>query len=279
MIHAQEASSNSVPSGTFRQGHRGNDPLASRRAAIRLNHEAVVLLRSGMDEEKAMDILKLGLGSVKSGISAAVSSAPNQLDQTSCSADRDRPSAPARQDYSQIVPVPVCTSNSCDDTFYLYANAFTFKRSTSEESHSPSLVEAEMLSATIIYNIALALHIKAIRTNCTTHQRRSLRLYEMSMGLINNMIMQQNENNDPSITPSCAMRLAIACSNNMALLAFVLCDFERSRDMLNTFQNLLSTSSASTNDQDFSLLFHDADIQGFKLNIMFMNPPTAAPAA
>jgi hypothetical protein len=86
---------------------------------------------------------------------------------------------------SFIVPVQVHESNSLDDNLYVFTKAFVFQLCggyNGEPRHqadclgrpSSFTVDTELLSATIIYNIGLALHIKAMRTKCVFLQKRSL---------------------------------------------------------------------------------------------------------
>ncbi len=285
MMHAQDGLHNYAPAWQDGSGVA----FSCRRSAIILNNDAIVLLlTSVIDDEKARKILKLGLICVKYDLFPARSTGLDELHSGLSPVETNSPSLCNSLDHSHVVhfvPVSLPSPKSLGDSFYLYSNAFTFRSSNQEGESHPSLpIDAEILSATIIYNIALVLNIKALQTNCSILQRRSLKLYEMSVGLINSMIIHESEEKKMYSVLSTsrknnATRLAIACSNNMAQLAFLQGNFERARTMLNTLEYLLSAGSVSSNGQDVSLLFHDDDMSGFKLNIMFMYPPTTASLA
>ncbi len=286
IIHPHESSRSRATNTTYPEIHRCNlSTFSGRTDAVTLNHKAVLLLMSGSQEDEAIKVLKLGLSLMKADLVSNTSSASNQINSAqqegqSLSSATRRCHRSTRHYPRKIMAVPVHRPRSVDDSFYIYAYAFTFQQSNQEKSLS-SMLEVEMLSATIIYNIALALNIKAIRTNCLTLQIRSLRLYEMSMGLLNGLLMpEKNTNKGPHFISNIAVHVANACCNNLANLAFLQGDFERSRTMMNKLQYLLTLASNNGDESSSSSsVFHETDIQGFRWNIMFMCPPTAAEAA
>ncbi len=306
IIHPHESSRSREMSTTNPENYRYDlSAFCGRSDAVTLNHKAVLLLMSGSQEDEAIKVLKLGLSVMKTDLVANTSSACHQhllAEQggQSLSSDTIRCFGSRRHDPPQIMAVPVHRPRSVDDSFYIYAYAFTFQQSNQENSLS-SMLEVDVLTATIIYNIALALNIKAIRTNCMTLQIRSLRLYEMCMGLLNGLIIleknrnkvppiisniaidvanEKNRNKVPPIISNIAIDVAKACCNNLANLAFLQGDFERSRTMMNTLQYLLALApDYGEESSSSSSVFQATDIQGFRLNIMFMCPPTTAEAA
>jgi hypothetical protein len=273
-----------------------------RNAAIKLNHEAVILLKSGCEEDKAMEILKLGLTVVKSDLAGAAPSQslpkcqddhladsqevqqrpPTNLLSPSCHCDKE-------ERLARLVPIQVFHTKPLneDEEFYLYRNAFIFDLSNIDETRcSPlsSMFDTEILSATIIYNLALALTTKAMRTNSSSLLRRSIRLYEMSMGLLNNMVIGSRSNHvkERSFPCDVAWNVAIACSNNLGQLAYLQGDYDQSQTMRSTLQYLLSKPLYACHESRLRsnrLLFTEADLRGFKSNIMFMSPPSLAPMA
>lgn len=290
-----------------------------RNNAIKLNHEAVILLMSGSDEEKAMEVLKLGLSQVKSDLASSARSSPStsrpsslskcQDDEHDCKDSKDSKEVIPRRRAANAVPPSRCSCDDDhshvrilsqpvyqsrqwdDDGFYLYANAFTFDLSNFDESIFPppsSMIDTEILSATIIYNLALALTTKGIRANSSSVLRRSMRLYEMSMGLLSKIIMLPRtiHSKRRNLSYEFALNVAIACSNNLGQLAYRQGDYDRSETMRGTLQYMLSLPLLDDDDDDESrlqrsrrIVFTETDMRGFKLNIMFMYPPTLAPLA
>lgn len=279
-------------------------PPGRKNAAMMLNHEAVILLMSGSDEDLAMDALKLGLTHVKSDLASGTRS--SRLSTTSSSQyhqdtghthdnqeegiqpSQGARSAGDRSVVARIVPIPVHQTRpwNQEDGFYLYANAFTFDVSNLDETRCPplsSMIDTEILSATIIYNLALALTTKAIRTSSPSLLKRSIRLYEMSMGLLNNIIMFQQRTTtlpeERNLPCDFVWNIAIACSNNLGQLAYLQGDYALSQTMRSTLQYFLSAVHESGGLRPSRILFSEMDMRGFKMNIMFMYPPTLAPMA
>jgi hypothetical protein len=172
-----------------------------------------------------------------------------------------------------------------DASLSLYTNAFVFDLSNFEDStysHPSSSVDSETLSAAIIFNLALALTMKALRTNSSDLLRRAMRLYEMCMELVRKIIANQEQ----TLSYELALTVAIACSNNLGQLAYSQCENELGQNMRRTLQCLLSIpdSLSLITDQDEAsginrLLFSENDIQRFSLNVLFMHPPTSAATA
>lgn len=285
-----------------------------RKAAIKLNHEAVTLLMSGSEEDKAMEILKLSLVYVKSDLaprstpaSSPPPASPKSPRSRDCKDDQEQQRYPVHKmqtlrcrhndrpsRHSSMRAMPVHDNSILpfvkDASLSLYTNAFAFDLSNFEDStcsHPSSSVDSETLSAAIIYNLALALTLKALRTNSSDVLRRAMRLYEMCMELVRKiMMLPGHANQEETLSYELALTVAIACSNNLGQLAYSQCENELGQSMRRTLQCLLSIpdSLSLITDQDESsginrLLFSENDIQRFSLNVLFMHPPTSAATA
>jgi hypothetical protein len=244
------------------------------RQAIRLNHEGVVLLTMSR-EAQALDRFKLGLTQLKSGIVKQV--------------EQGERLPPFGQQHCGVTPVPLvfCPAGFVEEEhIYLYKSAFTVE---ADESSS-RLISVDMMSAVIIYNMALCISLKSIRMNSSNLQDRSLRLYEMCLSLLNPVCGAAGKD-----TAGCHLLLLAACSNNIAQVAYQRCDYDHARSMMCSLQHLLSITlekrrrephchdHSGDQEEQASLFeecpFADADIQGFTLNIMCSSPPMTARAA
>lgn len=288
-----------------------------RNAAIKLNHEAVTLLMSGLEEDKAMEMLKLGLTYVRYDLvptapapQPSLSSQNRQderfrfdgMGQRRCAVNETQTFMCRRKDHPErrfmVLSMPMSYGHHArrmpffNDAaeLYLYTNAFSFDPSNFDNSrHSPpsGMIDAEILSATIIYNLALGLTMKAMRTNCSSLLRRSMRLFEVCIQLLRRIIMlPRNDNEELHLPYELAVSVGVACSNNLGQLAFFQCDYELGQSMRRTLQCFLSMydSLPSIGGRESlsgnASLFSESDLQRFSLNIMFMTyPPTSAASA
>lgn len=289
---------------------------APRRAAIELNHEAVTLLRFGTEEGKALEIFKCALRLLKTELVSSSEARggrrrpsaqgwgnhndkdprDSQVLPQFSSADLRLYSCHNHHKLSPIVAVPVSnritrTASMTmlnDSPLFLYAKAFTFQFSNLDDHDDKSCLSEEILSSVIMYNIALVLNLKGIRTNSSTLLKKALDLYKLSLDAIHH---------DSLLGTSIVSKsLATACCNNIGQLAYMLCDFEHAETMRCMLQTLflLTTSSlqevlnvehegvslAATTGKSSSLfLFEEVDMQGFESNLLFLYPPMTAPAA
>lgn len=247
-----------------------------------------MLLASG--EEQAIDRFKLGLSHLKSGLTMNPALGEELSPMFGPTQDRSK-----KNSAILLIPVAVACPGNLDEQFYLYKNAFTVKNipSGQEGDAASRLINVDLLSAIMIYNMALCVSLRSMRTNSSNMQERSLRLYEMCLGLLHTIHRRNGGEEDTGGY----VLLYAACSNNVAQVAYQLCDYERSRLMMSSLQNLINVTlnekrrrheqdASSTADYDdlspaaaSSCLLGDDDIQGFTLNIMCSYPPTTARAA
>lgn len=286
---------------------------SSRRSAIGLNQEAVTLLKYG-NEGKALEIFKCALRLVKTDLTTGSSSPQaaqswvirhNQQEQGAMldahQQQHQEPPLPpicsgpdltvrlqscrSRHKHLRLVQLPISKTLSINESLFLYSKAFTFQFSKLDDT---SCLSAETLSSAIIYNMALVLHLKGIRTNSAVLLKKALDLYKMSTRL---------QEHDLSLVPggtsttlALSRSLMIACCNNMGQLAYLRFDQEQVQTMKGALLSLLTTPSSSSPPMVveqhqlaqacFSLVLFDAeDMESFKTNLIFMNPPMTAPVA
>jgi hypothetical protein len=237
-------------------------------------------------------MLKCALRLLKTELSSDASQRPPQVRDDArevtvsplSGAESSLQSSRSFHQHLRTVPVPVFNSNTAsinDSPLFLYSKVFTFQFSKLDDNDT---LLAETLSAVIIYNIALTLNLKGIRTSSSTLLKKALDLYKMSMGLL-------QHDSQLLATSTVARSMAIACCNNIGHLAFLLLDYEQLQTMQCTLQKLLTTSFCSERigqgHQESSLivepctlfLFDAADWRGFTSNVLFMQAPAIAPAA
>lgn len=301
------ASTNTVPNSSRNLQYQNDILCPVRYEALRMNHEAVKILMSGKGEEKALLILKLALARMKENLAfpslqETRRSSTTRISSKASSSEHGEGlkymntdtgllhSARNRNhlcNHLKMVPVSLSMTEDsvCDSSsFFFYTKVFTFRRGSGnlvEINMLPSclssmIIDSEILSSIIIYNIALTLTVKGLRTNNSMMLKRALDLYKLSLAL------QQQAHIMPSL---CIKSLAIVCWNNLGHIAYLLGHFEHVQNMRRMLHTLLLTLPTHEGEQttdaayDTLFLFDDMDIQGFKSNIMFMYPPKIAPAA
>ena len=142
-------------------------------------------------------------------------------------------------------------------------------------------IDSESLSSTIIYNIAIVITLKGIRTNGSVLLKKAVDLFKLSLDLLPHPSQMQ------SSTTRC---LSMVCWNNLAQIAYLLCEFDQVQTMRQMLETLLTEyfSTLSVEQEELAragvssspmFLFAEDEIQGFKASIMFMNPPNTAATA
>jgi hypothetical protein len=141
---------------------------------------------------------------------------------------------------------------------FIYRNVVRYQ----ETSGSTDSLDMKLLSAVVIYNMALFYHTSDLDHGTTVMQTSCMQLYDMCLDLLERIPQGRSE---------CIILRAI-CLNNMAHVAFERDDYPGARTLLD---HLMFTMN-----QDVSRAFFDErDVQGFVLNCMLMRPPTVARAA
>jgi tetratricopeptide (TPR) repeat protein len=114
-------------------------------------------------------------------------------------------------------------------------------------------------SACVMFNLALVHHWRGIHFGLSSLLPKALKLYEMSFSLI-----QNGANFD-------TQHLVLALLNNMGHIHHELLQYNQARQCFKNLKELLTERAASASD--------GPDIQGFLMNIMFLEAPPMAPAA
>lgn len=114
-------------------------------------------------------------------------------------------------------------------------------------------------SACVMFNLALVHHWRGIHFGLSSLLPKALKLYEMSFSLIQNGAHFDTQH------------LILALLNNMGHIHHELLQYNQARQCFKNLKDLLTERAASASD--------GPDIQGFLMNIMFLEAPPMAPAA
>lgn len=189
--------------------------------ALQLNHEGVLLLKCGDQEEKAIWCLRKSLGRFQLDMVAAQAfhyDRPSLLSSSGQSANenvQDLTNSQERRIQSaqfhpphffhdhdflnpSILPVQIHEPTSVDDFFYVCTKAFIIQPPPSlenkQESHfgsaAPPIIDTQLLRATVMYNLALTLHLKGLQSKCRTLQQQALSLYATSYRILHNSLLE-----------------------------------------------------------------------------------------
>lgn len=278
--------------------------------AVQRNCEGVLLLKCGDKVEKAIGCFRQSLGCIPVEVAPVDHDDQSFLSSSSChqSTNEDfhhprnhqaRVVRSLQQDISNydhypppptILSVQIYKPKSIDDFFYVCTKAFLIqppkfpehgknKKQVQQFGSSEVPYYPPILRAIVMYNLALTLHVKGIKTKCRSLQQQSLALYETSYRLLHDTLLSLvpwNSNNhdhedseeyknghDTSnfrrrTTNHCHAEatsyvigsLLMACCNNMGHLAYYLRDdFGRSSRTMSNLEYLLSWMSANTNER------------------------------
>ncbi|KAI2505531.1 hypothetical protein MHU86_8867 [Fragilaria crotonensis] len=114
-------------------------------------------------------------------------------------------------------------------------------------------------SACVMFNLALVHHWRGMHFGISSLLPKALKLYEMSFALIQNGATFDTQH------------LTVALLNNMGHIHHELLQYNNARRCFKSLKEILTARAASATD--------GPDIQGFLLNIMFLEAPGLAPAA
>jgi hypothetical protein len=215
--------------------------MSTIQGAAELNNEGVSLLVNG-DEQCALQAFKRSLVIMKSSIN-----------DEGCGGQLSSAAGCESSVYLSSAVLPGCKQNQS----YIYSRAIII-RCKCESSDEKNIV-----TAAIIFNMALVFQILDSRFRSSSNQTRALRLYEMCNGLLETCTADNH---------TAAGILAIACLNNMSQVLYDRGDFCRNQLVLGNLQYLMNATL------DWSI-FDDHDIQGIMLNVMMMHWPNGAGAA
>lgn len=228
--------------------------------AMQLNNDGASCLSNG-EEDRALVAFKHALIIIQrelppSGVEGDEISG-NEAEESSTDADTNSALHGSRK--IKLTPVQVeCPSL---ENSYVYNRALAVHGGQGGKGKK----EMNLLSAVIIFNMALLHDLRGIRCKSTKYRVRSLRLYEMCYGLL-------EEFDRKTLHIDTIMLLSIVCLNNMSQVTLSEGDFSRCQWMMRTLQSLLTSQSKSNQ-------LNEHDIRGLMLNVMMMHPPTSASAA
>ena len=114
-------------------------------------------------------------------------------------------------------------------------------------------------SACVMFNLALVHHWRGMRFGISSLLPKALKLYEMSFSLIRNGSSFDTQH------------LILALLNNMGQIHYEMMQYNNARQCFKDLKDLLTTRAATSAD--------GPDVQGFLMNIMFLEAPQVAPAA
>lgn len=119
-------------------------------------------------------------------------------------------------------------------------------------------------SASVMFNLALVHHWRGMHFGVTSLLPKALKLYEMSFSLIQNGANFETHH------------LILALLNNMGQIHHELMQYKDAKRCFKDLKELLTSSRASASP---SQGVDGPDVQGFLMNIMFLEEPQMAPAA
>ena len=223
--------------------------MANLELALQLNNKGVAHRRSG-DERSAIEVLTKSLTMVKTLLSDdAVPSDANQLPTTSF--------AFCRPDiFHSTVPL---TSIS-DDSSFIYSNAITFSPSIMLHCASGQ-ADHRLLSATIIFNLALIHHLRGSEI-CLT---KAEKMYDMVLQLLLDV---------PFSSSGTSTLLQLAATNNWCLILHRRGKLDQAKQGLETLESIIYSLEETSR-----FLFQADEWDCLMGNILLLIPPSAAPAA
>jgi hypothetical protein len=216
-----------------------------------LNNQGVDLLVAD-DSAGAMASLKMALHILKEAFEDDTAEA----NTTSC----DRLDQASQEAVLPISESPLTVPGLQGMPCYVYDHGMMIARTTnaqtSDEMHS-------LYSATVLFNMALACHHEGRLGRNLSLKRASL-FYHMTVKIINEHIAPDNIS---------ATILTLLALNNKAQIHYDQCEYIQCVDCLKEVPIIMGSGEA------FHSTLSEKDIEGLLLNVMLLNPPTAAKAA
>jgi tetratricopeptide (TPR) repeat protein len=243
--------------------------------AVKLTNEGTSLLVFGQ-EDRAINEFTTALEIMaKSGLSDRHPNrapAPQDSQQRAYSFDANASSSlagksaehPPRYASPVRLPNPPAATGGDHSSFFVYRHALKVNISGGMDSAKDMDI---VISAIIIFNMALLYHLKGIRENTASkYHAKSMRLYNMSLELLKNLDNNSSHHED-------VVLLQVACWNNMSHISYEQADFDRALLQLSELQWLLCMMAVRPNH------FTADDMQRFMLNGMLLRALSTAPAA
>jgi tetratricopeptide (TPR) repeat protein len=217
---------------------------------LNLKHEAEELVEMGADQEEAFASFPM------------CESRSNSLDEIEEPLyDGDDYSAStnsSRRDAIERVPISTSmTSDKQESGPFIYSHALLMSTECCANPVEQEFCHRE--SAVIMFNLALVHHWRGMHFGLTSLLPKALKLYEMSFSLIQNEAAFETEH------------IVLGLLNNMGQLNHELASYQEAARCFKELKEMLTAGASQVVD--------GPDVQGFLMNIMFLEAPNLAAAA
>jgi hypothetical protein len=236
------------------------------QAAIHLNNEAVSFLVAGQ-EDRALGHLQRAVAVVKKILARHVRTAGKQDDDSSISSTDSCASSAADLCHDSL-PLSGLSDPEC----FIYNRAIRVRFHEHEVTKEPAIQEcsAQLLSAIIIFNMALVLHRVCLMKNVSSCAEKPQALYKIVLNLLNSKSCRTHNKHE------LAWGLKLASLNNLSQLQFEQGDYPTATRGF----DLLSSVLSCDRDSRTSTFFAPCEIRGIAMNILCLKMgATIAPAA
>mmetsp|Transcript_30158 Transcript_30158/g.44569 ORF Transcript_30158/g.44569 Transcript_30158/m.44569 type:complete len:265 (-) Transcript_30158:549-1343(-) len=226
---------------------------------LNLKHEAEELMEMGCDQEEAFASLPICTRGGQHEAAVSDEDASVQSDDTSCNSSLpSRSPPPRRQNYIERVSISTALgSSSTENGPFIYSHALLMSRDCCTDPLEQDFCHRE--SAVIMFNLALVHHWRGMHFGLTSLLPKALKLYEMSFSLIQNGAAFETEH------------IVLGLLNNMGQINHELTDYQEAERCFKELKEMLTAGASQVVD--------GPDVQGFLMNIMFLEAPQLAPAA
>lgn len=160
--------------------------------------------------------------------------------------------------FDSIRRVPISTALTSRDTgSFISSHALLLSRECCTDPIEFEYCHRE--SACVMFNLALVHHWRGMHFGMSSLLPKALQLYELSFSLIQNGANFETQH------------LILALLNNMGQIHHELMQYKNARRCFDNLKEMLISRPASASD--------GPDVQGFLMNIMFLEAPQMSPAA
>ena len=142
---------------------------------------------------------------------------------------------------------------------YIFAEAINIP-----EHGDQTVVDIQIYSAAVIFNLALAVHREGNTTGSASSMAKAQKLYLMVLEVLNNQYMNSRV----------AVIVKVAAINNLSQIRFDCGEYELVREGLAHLSTFLR-ASGNTSDA----MLEEPKIQGLLMNVLLLKEPVIAPAA
>lgn len=234
--------------------------MARQVPSAEMNNMAVAFILSGQSQE-AMELFQESLVMLRDQLASgrAPRSECVQMDKLESTSDTIHSGYNNNDDLLSLAGSNEIGDISLDSSFLaMYRRAMLVDINARSDDDT-------RLSGVVLYNMALLFHLRGLESNTADFLVRSLRLYELAIGIIENC---------PNHVPLDLVRLALF--NNLAHLNFSLCRISDMKKYLKELHKMLSQECEKGNDcidEDDFLLFSMNAMYGKEME--FAGAPSA----